>query len=141
MSAVNSLTTFVPDLRTDEHLKLHELKSESEKVVQGAGRDMAKNQFVTLGTTIVNTACQAATSLHASLAEEEEVHRNELRMLKRMDERRKIAKQKHRGFGISFVAQLTSNTVNLGKNAVQSIFTDTKVDVTQMTEAYDSIGN
>ena len=62
------------------------------------------------------------------------VHRNELRMLKRTDEKRAISKKKYKGgFGfMSFAAQVATNTVNLGRNAVEGVLRS-EVNVTAMT--------
>jgi hypothetical protein len=127
-------------LRTDEYLELYELKSESEKLVEAAGKDMANNPLVAFGTSVVNGACKTGTSLHGAmpLVNKIAVHRNELRMLKRGDGKREVTKKKYDGFGLSFVAQFTSNTLNFARNAAEGL-TRSEVDVTQQTKAYEKI--
>jgi hypothetical protein len=140
MSAVNSLTTFVLELRTDEYLELDELERESDKLVEAAGKDMADNFLVTFGTSVVNSACKTGTSLHGAmpLVDKIAVHRNELRMLKRGNRERQQVKVKASSF--RFLTQFTSNTVNLAKNAVQGL-ARSEVNVDQMNRAYLNVGN
>ena len=128
-------------MRTDEYLVLHELKEEEDKLVEAAGKDMADNALHSAATSIVNSACKGATNLHAStpLVNKIAVHRNELRMLKRGDEKRVISKKKYSGvFG--FAAQVATNTMNLGRNAVEGVLR-LEVDVTAMTNAYGRISD
>ena len=128
-------------MRTDEYLELYELKEEEDKLVEAAGKDMADNRLQSAATSIVNSACKTGTNLHAStpFVNKVAVHRNELRMLKRWDEKRVISKGKYNGvFG--FAAQVASNTVNLARNTVEGVLRS-DVDVTAMTNAYGRISD
>jgi hypothetical protein len=133
-------------LLIDSYLDLDRLKIEADKALKAAGNDMGTNVIMKTGTFVVNSACKAGTAVHATLGKAEAVHRNELRMLKRLDAAREKAKEEQGIFRIipggRWLSQLTSNTWQLTRNAVDGTIGGgvDPADVTKMENAYRRVG-